>query len=54
VMMYMEAGGAKGKPFARAPYLYLAIALAAIGTVYFGVLPAPALDLSLKSFSSLR
>lgn len=54
VMMYMEEGGAEGKRFAVAPYLYLAIALAAIGTVYFGVLPAPALDLSLKSFSSLR
>ncbi len=54
VMMYMEEGGAEGKRFAVAPCLYLAIALAVIGTVYFGVLPAPALDLSLKSFSSLR
>ena len=54
VMMYMEGGGAEGKSFGRAPYLYVAIAVAAIGTVYLGVLPAPALDLSLKSFSSLR
>jgi hypothetical protein len=53
-MMYMEEGGAEGKSFSLAPYLYVAIALAVIGTVYFGVLPAPALDLSLKSFSSLR
>jgi NADH-quinone oxidoreductase subunit N len=54
VMMYMEEGGVEGKPFARAPYLYLAIAVAVVGTVYLGVLPAPALDWSLKSFSSLR
>ncbi len=54
VMMYMEEGGAAGKSFARAPYLYVAIAVAAMGTIYLGVLPAPALDLSLKSFSSLR
>jgi NADH-quinone oxidoreductase subunit N len=54
VMMYMEEGGAAGKQFARAPYLYVAIVLAVIGTIYLGVLPAPALDLSLQSFSSLR
>jgi NADH-quinone oxidoreductase subunit N len=54
VAMYMEEGGAEGKSFARAPYLYLAIAVAVFGTVYLGVLPATALDLSLKAFSSLR
>ncbi len=54
VMMYMEEGGAEGKPFARAPYLYLAIAIAVLGTVYLGVLPAPALDLSRISFISLH
>jgi NADH-quinone oxidoreductase subunit N len=54
VAMYMEEGGAEGKTFARAPYLYLVIAVAVFGTLYLGVLPAPALDLSLKAFSSLR
>jgi NADH-quinone oxidoreductase subunit N len=54
VMMYMEEGGAEGKPFTRAPYLYLAIALAALATVYLGILPAAALDLSRISFLSLR
>lgn len=54
VMMYMEKGGVGGKSFAHAPYLYLAIAIAALGTVYLGLLPATALDLSRLSFLSLR
>ena len=53
-MMYMEEGGAEGKPFARAAYLYLAIAACVIGTIYLGVLPAPALDLSRLAFVSMR
>src|SRR6266550_6691640 len=44
VAMYMEEGGAAGKSFAQTPYVYIAIALAVIGTIYLGVLPATALD----------
>ncbi|MGH7775048.1 MAG: NADH-quinone oxidoreductase subunit N [Candidatus Binatia bacterium] len=54
VMMYMEEGGVEGKSFSGAPYLYLGIAIAALGTVYLGLLPAIALDLSRLSFLSLR
>lgn len=54
VMMYMEKGGVEGKSFAHAPYLYLAIAIAALGTLGLGLLPATALDLSRLSFLSLR
>jgi NADH-quinone oxidoreductase subunit N len=53
VAMYMEEGGAEGKSFGRAPYIYLAIALALAGTIYLGILPATALDLSRAAFSSL-
>ena len=52
--MYMEQGGVEGKPFNRAPYLYLAVAACAIATLYLGIFPSAALDLSLKSFASLR
>ena len=54
VAMYMEQGGAEGQPFNRAPYLYLAVAACLIGTIYLGIFPSAALDLSLKSFASLR
>lgn len=54
VMMYMEEGGVEGKSFARAPYLYGVIAIMALGTLYLGLLPAAALDLSRLSFLSLR
>ena len=54
VMMYMEEGGVDGKPFAAAPYLYLAIAVTVLGTIGLGLLPATALDLSRVSFLSLR
>lgn len=54
VMMYMEEGGVEGKRFTAAPYLYLAIAIAAVGTVYLGLFPATALNLSRLSFLSLR
>lgn len=53
-MLYMEKGQVEGKSFARAPYLYLAIAIAALGTVGLGLLPATALDLSRLSFLSLH
>jgi NADH-quinone oxidoreductase subunit N len=54
VMMYMEEGGVGGKRLASAPYLYLAVAIAALGTVYLGLFPAKALDWSLHSFYSAR
>jgi NADH-quinone oxidoreductase subunit N len=53
LMMYMEEGGAEAKAFSRAPYLYAAIGISAIATIYLGVLPAPALDASLKAIASL-
>ena len=54
VAMYMEEGGAEGKSFGQAPFVYIAIVLAVIGTVYLGVLPASALDWSRIAFSSLE
>ena len=54
VMMYMEEGGVEGKRFADAPLLYAAVAIAALATVYLGLLPATMLDLSRVSFLSLR
>lgn len=54
VMMYMEEGGVEGKSLAAAPFLYAAIALGILGTLYLGLLPATALDLSRAAFLSLR
>jgi NADH-quinone oxidoreductase subunit N len=54
LMMYMEEGGAEAKVFSRAPYLYAALGVAVIATIYLGLLPAPALDASLKAIASLR
>jgi len=54
VAMYMEEGGAAGKSFAQAPYVYIAIALAVIGTIYLGVLPAVPLDWSRAAFAALE
>ncbi|HVO93065.1 MAG TPA: NADH-quinone oxidoreductase subunit N [Terriglobales bacterium] len=54
VAMYMEEGGAPGKSFGQAPYVYVAIAIAAIGTVYLGVLPASVLDWSRIAFAALE
>jgi NADH-quinone oxidoreductase subunit N len=53
VAMYMEEGGTEGKSFGQAPYVYIAIALAVIGTIYLGVLPAAALNWSREAFSAL-
>jgi len=50
VSMYMEDGGSVGKTFAQSPYLYIAIALAVIGTLYLGIAPAKALEWSRTSF----
>jgi NADH-quinone oxidoreductase subunit N len=54
VAMYMEEGGVEGKSFRQAPYVYIAIALALVGTVYLGVLPASALGWSRIAFASLE
>ncbi len=53
VAMYMEEGGAEGKSFGQAPYVYIAIAVALTGTIYLGILPATALDWSRIAFASL-
>ena len=53
VMMYMEEGGVKGQSFRDSPYLYIAIGLAAIATIYLGILPSDALQWSQTAFSSL-
>ena len=54
VAMYMEDGGAEGKTFAQAPYVYVAILIAVAGTVYLGILPGAALDWSRIAFASLE
>jgi NADH-quinone oxidoreductase subunit N len=53
VAMYMEEGGAEGKSFGQAPYVYIAVAVALFGTIYLGILPATALDWSRIAFASL-
>jgi NADH-quinone oxidoreductase subunit N len=53
VAMYMEEGGVKGKSFRQSPYLYIAVALSLLGTVYLGVIPAKALEWSRISFFAL-
>jgi NADH-quinone oxidoreductase subunit N len=54
VAMYMEEGGAAGKSFRQSPYVYVAIIVAVIGTIYLGVLPASTLDWSRVAFASLE
>jgi len=54
LMMYMEEGGVDAKTFRNAPYLYTAVAVAAVATVYLGVLPTSALDASVGAIASLR
>jgi NADH-quinone oxidoreductase subunit N len=54
VAMYMEEGGAQGKSFRQSPYLYVAVLVAVIGTLYLGILPAAALDWSRIAFASLE
>lgn len=53
VMMYMNEGGANGKSFTESSYLYIAVGLAAVATIYLGVLPAQTLEWSRVAFSSL-
>ncbi|HEY3154417.1 MAG TPA: NADH-quinone oxidoreductase subunit N [Candidatus Binatia bacterium] len=54
VAMYMEEGGAEGKSFRQASAVYVAIAVAVIGTLYLGILPASALNWSRIAFASLE
>jgi NADH-quinone oxidoreductase subunit N len=54
VAMYMEEGGSEGKSFRQAPYVYFAILIALVGTVYLGILPGAALDWSRIAFASLE
>jgi NADH-quinone oxidoreductase subunit N len=54
VAMYMEEGGAEGKGFRQSPYVYAAIMVAVIGTIYLGILPAAALNWSRIAFASLE
>jgi NADH-quinone oxidoreductase subunit N len=54
VAMYMEEGGSDGKSFRQASAVYIAIALAAIATLYLGILPASALSWSRIAFASLE
>jgi len=54
VAMYMEEGGAEGKSFRQSPFVYLAVTIAIIGTIYLGVLPDSALRWSRLAFFSLE
>jgi NADH-quinone oxidoreductase subunit N len=54
VAMYMQEGGAEGKAFRQSPYLYAAVTVAVLGTLYLGIIPAPALDWTRVSFLSLE
>ncbi|MDP6559187.1 MAG: NADH-quinone oxidoreductase subunit N [Candidatus Binatia bacterium] len=54
MMMYMEEGGMQGKSFSSSPYLYVAIALAALGVLYLGIAPGLLLEISRESFLSLK
>ena len=54
VAMYMEEGGAEGKSIRQAPFIYLAVTIAVIGTVYLGILPGSALNWSRLAFFSLE
>jgi NADH-quinone oxidoreductase subunit N len=54
VAMYMQEGGAEGKAFRQSPYLYAAVTVAVLGTLYLGIVPAAALDWTRVSFMSLE
>jgi NADH-quinone oxidoreductase subunit N len=54
VAMYMEEGGSEGKSFRQAPFVYVAIFIAVVGTLYLGILPGAALDWSRIAFASLE
>jgi NADH-quinone oxidoreductase subunit N len=54
VMMYMDQGGVEGKSLRSSPYLYAAVAFTVIATLYLGILPSSALEMSQRAFLSLR
>jgi NADH-quinone oxidoreductase subunit N len=54
VAMYMQEGGTESKTFRQAPYLYIAVGMTVVGTLYLGILPAPALEWTRVSFFSLE
>jgi NADH-quinone oxidoreductase subunit N len=54
VMMYMEQGGVEGKSMRNSPYLYATLTVTLAATLYFGILPSAALELSRRAFLSLR
>ncbi|MGH7843970.1 MAG: NADH-quinone oxidoreductase subunit N [Candidatus Binatia bacterium] len=54
VMMYMDQGGVDGKSLRSSPYLYAAVTLTVAATLYLGILPSSALEISRKAFLSLR
>jgi NADH-quinone oxidoreductase subunit N len=53
IAMYMQEGGTESKTFRQAPYLYVAVAMTVAGTLYLGIVPAPALEWTRISFFSL-
>jgi NADH-quinone oxidoreductase subunit N len=53
VAMYMQEGGTESKAFRQAPYLYIAVAMTVVGTLYLGIVPAPALEWTRVAFFSL-
>jgi NADH-quinone oxidoreductase subunit N len=54
VAMYMQEGGAAGKSFRQAPFVYIAVAIALVGTIYLGILPGDGLNWSRQAFGSLE
>lgn len=54
VMMYMDQGGVEGKSLRSSPYLYAAVTFTVMATLYLGILPSSALEISHRAFLSLR
>ncbi len=54
VAMYMQEGGVEGKGFRQTPFVYCAVAIAVLGTLYLGILPHNALNWSRLAFFSLE
>ena len=54
VAMYMEDGGSEARSFRQSPYVYMAIFVALVGTLYLGILPANPLEWGRMAFASLE
>jgi NADH-quinone oxidoreductase subunit N len=54
VAMYMEDGGSEAGSFRQSPYVYMAIFVALVGTLYLGILPANPLEWGRMAFASLE